>query len=48
MNEKKEIDCPSCGGGWFMDLDEEGKPYTCFCCCNGTIKCFEGEDENES
>ena len=47
MNEtKKEIDCPSCGGYWFNDLDESGIPYTCYHCCNGTLPCYE-EDENE-
>lgn len=31
---KFKIDCPSCGGYWYMDLDEQGLPYTCFHCCN--------------
>lgn len=30
--------CPSCGDAWFMDIEEDyGVPYTCFCCCNGTL-----------
>jgi hypothetical protein len=37
-------ECPSCGGRWYEDLDEEGKPYTCFTCCNGSITRFEEED----
>ena len=41
---KKEIDCPSCAGNWFTDLDESGIPYTCFHCCNGTLLCYEGEE----
>jgi len=48
MNEdKKEIDCPRCGGYWYNDLDESGVPYTCFHCCNGTVPCYEGEEEHE-
>ena len=43
-DDKKEIDCPRCGGNWFNDLDESGVPYTCFYCCNGTLPCYEGED----
>ena len=41
---RKEIDCPSCAGNWFTDLDESGIPYTCFHCCNGTLPCYEGEE----
>jgi hypothetical protein len=41
----KEIDCPSCGGYWFNDLDETGVPYTCYYCCNGTLKCYEEEEK---
>jgi hypothetical protein len=48
MNEdKKEIDCPRCGGYWYNDLDESGVAYTCFHCCNGTVPCYEGEEEHE-
>ena len=34
------IDCPSCGGYWYMDIEPEtGNPYTCFACGNsGVIK----------
>lgn len=42
-----EIDCPSCGGYWYNDLDEEGRPYTCYACCNGTLKCYEEEEKEE-
>jgi hypothetical protein len=35
--------CPECGGLWHEDLDEDGKPYTCFVCCNGTVKVFDIE-----
>jgi hypothetical protein len=45
--ERTEIDCPRCGGGWYMDLDESGRPYTCYHCCNGTLKCYEDEIEHE-
>lgn len=45
--ERKEIDCPRCGGAWYMDLDESGCAYTCFHCCNGTVKCYEDELEDE-
>jgi len=31
---KFRIDCPKCDGNWYMDLDEDGNPYTCFFCCN--------------
>lgn len=27
--------CPQCGG--FPDYDEEGKPYTCYFCCDAGI-----------
>ena len=43
MNERIEIDCPRCGGAWYNDLDETGTPYTCYHCCNGTLKCYEDE-----
>ena len=43
IEERTEIDCPRCGGGWYMDLDESGRPYTCYHCCNGTVKCYEDE-----
>jgi endogenous inhibitor of DNA gyrase (YacG/DUF329 family) len=47
MNEERvEVDCPRCGGAWYMDLDEQGLPYTCFHCCNGTLKCYADEEEN--
>ena len=45
MNERIEIDCPSCGGNWYTDLDESGVPYTCFHCCNGTLKCYEDDGQ---
>jgi len=45
MNERIEIDCPRCGGDWYNDLDETGTPYTCFHCCNGTLKFYEDELE---
>jgi len=38
-------DCPSCGGYWYNDLDETGRPYTCYRCCNGSITEFPEEDE---
>lgn len=44
---QKEIDCPRCGGFWYQDLDEENKPYTCFHCCNGSVKCYEEPMENQ-
>lgn len=47
MIENNEIDCPSCGGFWYEDLDEDGKPYTCFRCCNGTMKLFAEDLEND-
>ena len=32
------VDCPSCGGGWYMDIEPDtGCPYTCFYCGNGSI-----------
>lgn len=31
---KEHMDCPACGGYWFDDLDESGRPYTCYVCCN--------------
>jgi hypothetical protein len=43
MNERIEVDCPRCGGHWYNDLDETGTPYTCYHCCNGTLKCYEDE-----
>lgn len=30
------IECPRCGDRWYENLDEEGKPYSCYFCCNGT------------
>ena len=47
MNEQKEVDCPRCGGHWYDDLDESGTPYTCYHCCNGTLKSYE-PDVNEN
>lgn len=41
-------DCPRCGGQWHADLDEDGRPYTCYCCCNGTINKFEEEENNDN
>jgi hypothetical protein len=40
MPKRRQTDCPKCGGAWYQDLDEEGKPYTCFYCCNGNIKFY--------
>lgn len=34
----EHINCPRCGDRWYEDLDEEGRPFTCFFCCNGTVK----------
>ncbi len=32
------VDCPSCGGDWYMDIEPDtGVPYTCFACCNGSL-----------
>lgn len=28
----KMVDCPRCGG--MPDYDEDGRPFTCFCCCD--------------
>lgn len=43
IQDLKEVDCPRCGGGWYMDLDESGTPYTCYHCCNGTLKCYDDD-----
>lgn len=32
------VECPACGDVWYRDLDEDGNAYTCFYCCNGTIR----------
>ena len=30
--------CPRCADAWYMDIEEDyGVPYTCYCCCNGSI-----------
>jgi hypothetical protein len=47
-DQKTEIDCPSCGGYWYEDLDETGTPYTCFLCCNGTEKVYAETNDLES
>ena len=47
IKERIEIDCPSCGGNWYTDLDESGTPYTCFHCCNGSLKCYDYEDDGQ-
>lgn len=40
--------CPSCHGFWYEDIEEEtGRPYTCYTCCNGTIKNFEDENDHK-
>ena len=31
---KFNIDCPNCGGFWYENTDESGRPYTCFTCYN--------------
>jgi hypothetical protein len=37
------VDCPRCGG--MPDLDEDGRPYTCFFCCNtGSVPKYFCED----
>ena len=34
-----EVDCPRCGGRWYEDLEPGSNlPYTCFYCCNGTLR----------
>ena len=47
IKERTEIDCFSCGGSWYTDLDESGVPYTCFHCCNGLLKCYDDEDDGQ-
>jgi peptide methionine sulfoxide reductase MsrB len=42
-----QVECPRCGGHWYHDLNEEGKPYTCFYCCNGTVKIYQSMVEND-
>lgn len=31
-DDQQLVDCPRCGGG--VEFDEEGKPYTCYRCCD--------------
>jgi len=46
--KEKMVDCPRCGGRWYEDLDEDGKPYTCFFCCNeGRVTEAEAASDNE-
>jgi hypothetical protein len=47
-NSKSSDDCPRCGGRWYEDLDEENRPYTCYTCCNGTIKTFEEDNDKNN
>lgn len=39
------VDCPRCGG--IPDYDEEGKPYTCFFCCDSGVVRKSVADEEE-
>lgn len=35
----QQVECPACGDAWYLDLEPDtGRPYTCFCCGNGTHK----------
>lgn len=37
------IDCPACGG--YVDFDEDGRPHTCYVCCNTGCVSREVADE---
>lgn len=42
-------DCPKCGG--YPDLDEDGRPYTCFYCCDtGRVpaECAQEEEQERA
>ena len=43
-----DSNCNVCGDRWYEDLDEEGRPYTCFACCNGTINTFKKNNKNDN
>ena len=36
-SKMKMCDCPKCDGNWYMDVDEQGLPYTCFVCGNSGL-----------
>ncbi len=34
MTPPKLVDCPRCFSYWYKDIDEAGRPYTCYGCHN--------------